>query len=140
MQEGQPEEPEHPAPEPVGSLAPGQGGSVRGQRSVGHQPIIVPLGIQFLFGRFAVKMLQLSRITRLARAAALAAGFLVVTGSFGLHPEPDSGSPASTENHWAASEASAEATPHACLACLAHRAVPLLRLNAGGLAPRPASP
>jgi len=85
-------------------------------------------------------MLQLSRITRLARAAALAAGFLVVTGSFGLHPEPDSGSPASTENHWAASEASAEATPHACLACLAHRAVPLPRLNAVVLAPRPASP
>ena len=85
-------------------------------------------------------MFRLSRISRLARVIALAAGVLAVGGSFGLHPEPDSVSPAPAQDQWATPSTSAETSPHACLACLAHRAVPLPRLSAVVFAPRPASP
>ncbi|HKA35871.1 MAG TPA: hypothetical protein VKH43_03575 [Thermoanaerobaculia bacterium] len=85
-------------------------------------------------------MIRTSRITRFGRAAALAAGILSVVGSFGLHPEPEAAGCPPEHPEWASTPASAEAAPHACLACLAHRAIPLPRLNAVVFAPRPASP
>lgn len=85
-------------------------------------------------------MICSSRITRLGRAVALAAGILAVIGSFGLHPEPDSTPAAPAHPEWASAPVSAETAPHACLACLAHRAIPLPRLDAVVFAPRPAAP
>src|SRR5262245_3888831 len=85
-------------------------------------------------------MIRSSRFTRFGRAAALAAGILAVVGSFGLHPEPESTAGAPAHPEWASASAAAETAPHTCLACLAHRAIPLPRLNAVVFAPRPAAP
>ena len=85
-------------------------------------------------------MIRSSRITRLGRAAALAAGILTIVGSFGLHPEPESAAVAPAQPEWASTSVSADSAPHTCLACLAHRAIPLPRLNAVVFDARPASP
>jgi len=80
------------------------------------------------------------RIARLGRAAALVAGFLAVAGSFGLHPEPQRVAPAAAvEAQWSAPAGNLETSPHVCLACLAHRSIPLPRLSAVDLTPRPAA-
>jgi hypothetical protein len=85
-------------------------------------------------------MMHSSRITRFGHAVALAAGILAVIGSFGLHPEPESAASPPAQPEWASTTTADEAAPHACLACLAHRAIPLPRLNAVVFVPRPASP
>ena len=79
-------------------------------------------------------MLRLIQSARLARALMLATGVLVVTGSFGLHPEPGAGgaalSPVSAAARGAAwsAEAPKSTTSHACPACLTHRPVSIARL------------
>jgi hypothetical protein len=82
-------------------------------------------------------MFRSSRIARLGRVAALVAGILAVGGSFGLHPEPAASAPATTHPEWSVSGAGAEAAPHVCLACLAHRSIPLPRLTSVVFTPRP---
>ncbi|HJW13860.1 MAG TPA: hypothetical protein VJ776_04140 [Thermoanaerobaculia bacterium] len=78
---------------------------------------------------------------RFGQAALLLAGFLAVSGSFGLHPEPErSPIAAATGEEWSAPDGLSDATPHICLACLAHRSVPLPRLSAVVLALRAAAP
>lgn len=86
-------------------------------------------------------MIRSPKTARLGRVAALLAGFLSVAGSFGLHPEPVADSPSPpAQAGWAAPGADLDATPHVCLACLAHRSVPLPRLSSVVLAPRPVAP
>jgi hypothetical protein len=82
-------------------------------------------------------MIRSSRIARLGRIAALVAGILAVSGSFGLHPEPVADSTASAQPEWSAPGAASEASPHICLACLAHRSIPLPRLSSVVFTPRP---
>ena len=84
-------------------------------------------------------MIRSSKIARTGRIAALLAGFLSVAGGFGLHPEPVTLSPAPDARiEWIGPAGGADASPHICLACLAHRTIPLPRLTAVVLAPRPA--
>ena len=78
-----------------------------------------------------------SKIARLGRVAALVAGLASVAGSFGLHPEPVAISPAPAQTEWATPGGDTDATPHVCLACLAHRSMPLPRLPSVVLPPRP---
>jgi hypothetical protein len=77
---------------------------------------------------------------RFVRIALLAAGVLVVTGSFGLHPEPEHLAPAAAGAGWNGPAGSLETNPHICFACLALRSVPLPRLSAVVLAPRATEP
>jgi hypothetical protein len=93
-------------------------------------------GIQSAEGRFAKRMIR-SKFARLGRVAALVAGLASVAGSFGLHPEPVADSPAPAQTEWAAPGGDTDATPHICLACLAHRSVPLPRLASVVLPPQP---
>lgn len=78
-------------------------------------------------------MLRLIQSARLARVLVLAAGVLVVTGSFGLHPEPVAGgavlSPVCAAAGGAAWSADAPRSPtsHDCPACLTHRPVSTAR-------------
>ena len=74
-------------------------------------------------------MLQAVRAARWARILLLAAAFLAVAGSFGLHPEPDAMRPlGAVASAWTAEETAASGA-HDCLACLAHRSVSLARLS-----------
>lgn len=85
-------------------------------------------------------MLRLIQSARLARALMLAAGVLVVTGSFGLHPEPAVALSAAAAPMgmgmdmgmdigaaWSA-DSPQSATSHDCPACLTHRPVSIARL------------
>src|SRR5215510_2703116 len=90
-----------------------------------------------VFGGSAAKMLSRLRIARLAHLALGLACLLAVTGSIGLHPEPDGASEdsaASITGVWKVPQAPG-APSHGCLACLAHRSVPLTRLSGVVLAP-----
>ena len=73
---------------------------------------------------------------RFAQIVLLVAGFLAVSGSFGLHPEPD-GSAAliTTGDGWNTLDRSGAAARHDCLLCLAHRTISLPRLSAVVLQP-----
>lgn len=77
------------------------------------------------------------RRARFGQFALMIAGFLAISGSFGLHPEPDPGltaASASSSPRWVADRIASEA-PHECLACLAHRSISLPRLAAVVLQP-----
>ncbi|HEX7252078.1 MAG TPA: hypothetical protein VF376_04280 [Thermoanaerobaculia bacterium] len=77
------------------------------------------------------------RIARLAHLALGLACLLAVTGSVGLHPEPDGAAENSTVSLtgiWKTPQPPG-ASSHGCLACLAHRSVPLTRLAGVVLAP-----
>lgn len=67
-------------------------------------------------------MPQEPRKSRLARALVLAAGFVAVLASFGLHPEPDVGAGSSGTPAWSVPVARSS-HPHECPACLTHRPV-----------------
>jgi hypothetical protein len=89
-----------------------------------------------VIGQFDTSMLRVLRRARFGRIALVLASLLAVTGSLGLHPEPGDvrAAPAGfVAGHAAPSEAGA----HDCLACLAHRSVPLTRLSGVVLAPGP---
>ncbi|MDQ2969919.1 MAG: hypothetical protein M3R34_02160 [Acidobacteriota bacterium] len=74
-------------------------------------------------------MLQAVRAARWARVLLLAAAFLAVAGSFGLHPEPDALRPLGTAAlAWTATGTAASGA-HDCFACLAHRSVSLAGLS-----------
>jgi hypothetical protein len=65
---------------------------------------------------------------RFGQFALILAGFLAVSGSFGLHPEPEpalGAAMASAGAEWHAPELNAETSPHACVACLSHRSISL---------------
>ena len=78
------------------------------------------------------------RKARFGQFALILAGFLAVSGSFGLHPEPDPGqaaAAASARAEWHAPEPNAETNPHVCVACLSHRSISLPRPAAVVLQP-----
>jgi hypothetical protein len=79
----------------------------------------------------ATEMLQRLRIARFAQTALAAACLLAVTGSAGLHPEPGpAASDASIRSSaWERTQPPG-APSHGCLACLAHRSIPLASLLA----------
>lgn len=71
-------------------------------------------------------MLLALRRARSARFVLLAAGFLAVSGSFGLHPEPGPlAGRAQSRAGWTAANLLDRGSPHECLACLAHRSISL---------------
>ncbi|HXM75561.1 MAG TPA: hypothetical protein VN971_02175, partial [Thermoanaerobaculia bacterium] len=79
--------------------------------------------------RCRTAMLQAVRAARWARILFLAAAFLAVAGSFGLHPEPDTLRPfAASASAWTATGTAASGA-HDCFACLAHRSMSLARLS-----------
>src|SRR6476646_4111190 len=78
-------------------------------------------------------MLLPMRKARFGQFALMIAGFLAVSGSFGLHPEPEPTLSAaafpSSAPGFTADRIAGEAQ-HGCLACLAHRSISLPRLAA----------
>jgi hypothetical protein len=72
-------------------------------------------------------MLRALRQARFVQFALAAASLLAITGSLGLHPEPAVAGGAMRQVSSASFQANraAEGDSHACLACLAHRTVPL---------------
>jgi hypothetical protein len=86
-------------------------------------------------------MFRTSRVARFGQIALLIAGFLAVSGSFGLHPEPEGASlSASAGTEWTGLNGFGETGSHVCFACLAHRSIPLPRLSAVVLALRSTAP
>jgi hypothetical protein len=76
------------------------------------------------------------RKARFGQFALLIAGFLAISGSFGLHPEPELGQAAATAAaEWHAPELGAETNSHICVACLSHRSISLPRPAAVVLQP-----
>ena len=76
------------------------------------------------------------RRARFGQLALILAGFLAVSGSFGLHPEAEPGQAAATAGAgWHAPELGADTNPHACVACLSHRSISLPRPAAVVLQP-----
>lgn len=76
------------------------------------------------------------RKARFGQFALILAGFLAVSGSFGLHPEPEPGETAAMAGtEWHAPELGAETNPHVCVACLSHRSISLPRPAAVVLQP-----
>lgn len=77
-------------------------------------------------------MFRSMRKARFGQLALLIAGFLAVSGSFGLHPEPEPAQAvaAAAGSGWNALDTTGESNPHACLACLSHRSISLPRLAA----------
>lgn len=76
------------------------------------------------------------RKARFGQFALILAGFLAVSGSFGLHPESEPGQAAAMAGtEWHAPELGAEANPHVCVACLSHRSLTLPRPAAVVLQP-----
>jgi hypothetical protein len=70
------------------------------------------------------------RKARFGQFTLILAGSLAVSGSFGLHPEPEPGQAAvsaSAGTEWHAPEPGAEINPHVCVACLSHRSISLPR-------------
>jgi hypothetical protein len=81
-------------------------------------------------------MLRALRKLRFAQIVLLVAGLLAVSGSFGLHPEPDgSAARIATGGGWKTLDRSEAASRHDCLLCLAHKTVSLPRLSAVVLQP-----
>jgi hypothetical protein len=83
-------------------------------------------------------MFQSMRKARFGQVAPILAGFLAVSGSFGLHPEPEAAQLAATASapgEWHAPELGAETNPHVCVACLSHRSISLPRPAAVVLQP-----
>ena len=73
------------------------------------------------------------RKARFGQFALILAGFLAVSGSFGLHPEPEPGQAATTapaRTEWRVLEGTGETNPHVCVACLSHRSISLPRPTA----------
>jgi hypothetical protein len=66
---------------------------------------------------------------RFGQFTLILAGFLAVSGSFGLHPEPEAAQAPSAAfgSEWHALDRTGEANPHVCLACLSHRSLSLPR-------------
>jgi hypothetical protein len=82
-------------------------------------------------------MLLKLRTARLAHLTLALACLLAVTGSVGLHPEPDGASDgfvSGAGGTWKAPQPP-PGPSHGCLACLAHRSVPLDRLSGVVLQP-----
>ena len=82
-------------------------------------------------------MLSRLRTARLAHLALGLACLLAVTGSIGLHPEPDGSGENKTVSLtgiWEIPQPPGAAS-HGCLACLAHRSIPLTPLCGVVLAP-----
>ena len=76
------------------------------------------------------------RKARFGQFALILAGFLAVSGSFGLHPESEPGQAAAMAGPgWHAPELGAETSPHICVACLSHRSISLPRPAAVVLEP-----
>lgn len=76
------------------------------------------------------------RKARFGQLALMIAGFLAISGSFGLHPEPEAAqSVAITGISWNALDQTGETNPHLCVACLSHRSISLPRLAAVVLQP-----
>jgi len=79
--------------------------------------------------RSAAKMFRTLRAVRFAQVALAVGCLLAVTGSVGLHPEPGGASAADPSHGSAWKRPQPPAGPsHGCLACLAHRSIPLGRL------------
>ncbi|MEO8431921.1 MAG: hypothetical protein ABI592_10465 [Acidobacteriota bacterium] len=73
--------------------------------------------------------LRALRAARWTRTLLLLAAFAATAGSFGLHPEPESGPPVPTAGtSWTASLAD-DGGADACTACLAHRTISLTGLS-----------
>ena len=88
-------------------------------------------------GGSAAQMFSRLRTARLAHLALGLACLLAVTGSIGLHPEPDGAGEnrtVSLTGIWKIPQPPGSAS-HGCLACLAHRSIPLTRLSGVVLAP-----
>ena len=66
---------------------------------------------------------------RFGQFTLILAGFLAVSGSFGLHPEPEpaQGPSAVVGSEWHALDRTGETNPHVCVACLSHRSLSLPR-------------
>jgi hypothetical protein len=76
-------------------------------------------------------MLHAFRKARAAQFVLLVAGFLAVSGSFGLHPEPEGpAARVAAGDGWNALNRSGTAAKHDCYLCLLHKSVSLPRLAA----------
>lgn len=77
------------------------------------------------------------RKARFGQLALMIAGFLAVSGSFGMHPEPEPAQAvaAVAGSGWNTVDRTEENNPHACIACLSHRSISLPRLAAVVLQP-----
>ena len=76
------------------------------------------------------------RKARFGQFALILAGLLAVSGSFGLHPEPEPGQVAAMAGPgWHAPELGTETNPRVCIACLSHRSISLPRPAAVVLQP-----
>ena len=81
-------------------------------------------------------MFRALREARLAQIVLLAAGLLAVSGSFGLHPEPEgSAARVATGDGWTTLDRTGAAPLHDCFLCLAHKSISLPRLSAVVLQP-----
>src|SRR6266542_554079 len=80
-------------------------------------------------------MLRFFRKSRSVRFLLLAAGFLAVSASFGLHPEPVAVGTAESPVPAFSAQLARALPSHECLACLTHRAISLVRLSAAVLRP-----
>ena len=75
---------------------------------------------------------------RFGQLALMIAGFLAISGSFGLHPEPEAAqsvAAAAAGSSWNALDRNGETSPHVCVACLSHRSISLPRPAAVVLQP-----
>src|SRR6266508_5183680 len=101
-----------------------------------REPRTRPIGIQCSRGPLGSKMFRALRNARFVQIVLLTAGVLAVSGSFGLHPEPEgSGARVTTGDSWNALGRAGAAAPHDCLLCLAHKSISLPRLSAVVLQP-----
>jgi hypothetical protein len=76
-------------------------------------------------------MFRALKKVRTAQIVLLVAGFLAVSGSFGLHPEPEGpAARVAAGEGWNALDRSGTATKHDCYLCLSHKSVSLPRLTA----------
>ncbi|HSP93041.1 MAG TPA: hypothetical protein VLU06_00725 [Thermoanaerobaculia bacterium] len=79
-------------------------------------------------------MFRVLRKARFAQIVLLTAGILAVSGSFGLHPEPEGrAARVATGDGWSALDRAGTTAPHDCLLCLAHKSLSLPRLSAAVL-------
>src|SRR6266508_1948045 len=101
-----------------------------------RDPRARPIGIQCSRSPLGSKMFRALRKARFAQIVLLTAGVLAVSGSFGLHPEPEgSGVRVSSRGGWNALDRSGVAAPHDCFLCLAHKSISLPGLSAVVLQP-----
>jgi hypothetical protein len=82
-------------------------------------------------------MLRSMRKARFGQFALMLAGFLAISGAFGLHPEPEpaQAAAAAAGSGWHNLDRTGETNPHVCVACLSHRSISLPRLAAVVLQP-----